>query len=245
MHNFSNIHIVLVDTSHPGNIGAVARAMKNMGLLQLRLVRPKQFPHQIASERASGADDILQKVTVFNDLSAALQDCNIVYGASSRSRMLPWPLMDARACAQRVRQDMTQATVAIVFGSEKFGLSNDELAMCNYHVNIPANPDYLSLNLACAVQVLSYEIRMAALQGEVESNTAEVASVIELATVQDTEGLFSHFEEVMRALDILDPNHPKLLMRRLRRLFLRAHLEKTEINILRGMLKAVQRKCNF
>ncbi|MGD8742744.1 MAG: tRNA (cytosine(32)/uridine(32)-2'-O)-methyltransferase TrmJ [Granulosicoccaceae bacterium] len=231
------IRIVLVETSHPGNIGAAARALKNMGLRRLELVRPAQFPDPEAFARASGAADILEAAGVHDSLDAALQGCSLVYGASARLRSLPWPQVTPRECAAGVRE--ARAEVALVFGRERTGLTNAELERCDRLVHIPCNPDYSSLNVAAAVQVLCYEMRMAT-QGQ-EVVTAQVGDS-PLATREDLEGLYRHLEETLIAIDFLDPASPRQLMRRLRRLFNRAGLEQTELNILRGILKAVKKQ---
>lgn len=239
----NRIRVVLVETSHPGNIGAVARAMKNMGLAELVLVKPRVFPHAEATARASGADDLLVRAQVVESLEAAIADCVLVVGASARSRTIPWPLMQPRDCARRMLAEAARgAKVALVMGREKSGLSNAELERCRVHVHIPANPDYPSLNLAAAVQVLAYELRMAAL--EAESALPEGAMLERdqpLATAAELEGLYAHFERTLAALDFYDPDNPRQLMRRLRRLFNRAELDRMEVNILRGILAAAEK----
>ena len=157
-----NIRVVLVNTSHPGNIGGVARAMKNMGLTRLVLVEPRVFPHHEADARASGANDLLENAQVVATLEDALVGCNLVLGTSARDRRIPWPLLDPRECGQKVVEEAGQgAEIALVFGREDSGLTNDELQRCHFHVHIPSDPEFSSLNLGAAVQVLSYEIRMA------------------------------------------------------------------------------------
>lgn len=230
-----NIRIVLVETSHGGNIGAVARAMKNMCLNELALVAPRQFPTEECMARASGADDILQEASVHQNLDEALVDCSLVIGASARLRSVSWPQLDPRECAELVLQRTVSGQVALVFGRERTGLSNAELERCNYLVNIPANPDYSSLNLGMAVQVVSYELMMASQHG---SRTAP--DTRELAGAGDMQGLFNHLEQALEDIGFLDPRKPDKLMRRLKRLFYRAEPDMDEIKILRGILSAAQ-----
>lgn len=241
--NLSNIRIVLIHTTHSGNIGAVARAMKNMRLSQLYLVRPRDFPSDEATARASGADDLLASAVVVDELDAALRGCAVIYGTSARLRSLRWPQVDPRQAATQVAGESEQAPVAILFGRESSGLTNEELERCHYLLNIPANPDYSSLNIAAAVQVVSYEMMMA------ERLVAEPAVNAESdpATAEEVEGLHRHLEETLVKLEYLDPDNPRQLMRRLRRLYHKARLEKMEVNILRGILKATQKwieKCS-
>jgi len=234
----ANVRVVLVEPSHPGNIGAVARAMKTMGLTRLTLVRPERFPCAEATARASGADDVLCHAAVVDDLPAALADCCLVLGTSARRRTLEWPEMEPRAGARLLLEAAGEAPVAVVFGRERTGLTNSELDRCHYLLRIPTDSAYASLNLAAAVQVVAYEIRQAATasaEGETPPEEArEVASVAEL------EGLLRHFEATAVKVSFLDPTEPKYLIRRLWRLFNRARLDRTEVNILRGFLKAVQ-----
>lgn len=239
---FENVRIVLVNTSHPGNIGAVARAMKNMGLQSLYLVEPKIYPSAEATSRASGADDLLAQAVVCESLDEALAECTLVVGASARLRTIAWPQLDPRQCAARVVVESENTPVALVFGREHAGLSNAELDRCHYLVNIPSNPEYSSLNIAAAVQVVTYELRMAmqnSTDSGVDSRGVKVTGA-ELATVGDVEQFYAHLEAVMVAVDFLDPAQPRFLMRRLRRLYNRTRLEKQELNILRGILSAVQ-----
>jgi TrmH family RNA methyltransferase len=233
------VRIVLVRPSHPGNIGASARAMKTMGYADLTLVRPRQFPHAEATARASGADDVLAAARVCASLEEALQDCSVVAGSSARLRALPWPLIDARECARRVTQEWAGQRVALLFGGEHSGLTNVELARCHYHVYIPGNPSYRSLNLAAAVQILTYELHMAeATAVQLGAGPVQPGG----APQQHLEGFFAHLRRVLVALGILHPQQPRRLERRLRRLFQRAHPDTTEINILRGILRAVERR---
>jgi tRNA (cytidine32/uridine32-2'-O)-methyltransferase len=241
-----NVNVVLVCTSHPGNIGAVARAMKTMGLSRLTLVSPSDYPSEVAEARASGATDVLESARVVGSLAEALADCSVVIGASARSRHIPWPLMNPRQAGDKVQEAIAAGNqVALVFGRERTGLSNEELAQCHVHVNIPANPDYASLNLAAAVQVIAYEVRMAYLAAneqlqQVGDGQWGVSWDHPLATQQELNGFFQHLEETLVEIDFLDPNNPKQLMPRLRRLFQRAAPDKIEVNILRGILNMVR-----
>jgi tRNA (cytidine32/uridine32-2'-O)-methyltransferase len=236
----SNIRIVLIGTSHPGNIGAVARAMKNMCLTSLYLVQPKIFPSAEATARASGADDILAHAVVCQDLPAALRGCRWVIGASARARTLSWPMLDARDAAKQALGEGRQHPVAIVFGREHSGLTNEELEYCHAQLLIPGNPEYMSLNIAAAVQIVAYEIRMAAsTEGEVDDRPVVQASEA-LATVDEMDLFYDHLEKVMIETGFLNPQQPKRLLQRLRRLYNRARPDKNEINILRGILTAVE-----
>lgn len=229
--------IVLINTSHPGNIGAAARAMKNMGLDQLYLVDPKVFPSAEATARASGADDLLASAVCVDKLETAIGNASLVIGASARSRTLPLPTLDPRQCAELVEQQAESTCTAILFGRERTGLTNDELDRCHYLVQIPTNPDYPSLNVAAAVQVVAYELRMAA---NLPAN--QTPRRHRLATAEEMELFYSHLEDTLTAIDFLDPDNPRQLMRRLRRLFGRVQPDENEINILRGILTAVQRR---
>ena len=232
------IRIVLVGTTHPGNIGAVARAMKNMGLHDLALVRPRHFPHEDATARASGASDVLDQARRFDTLAEALHDCVFVVATSARSRTINWPTLGPRAAAERLHEEHANGNVAVVFGPEKTGLVNDDLDFCHALLTIPANPEFSSLNLAMAVQLLTYEIRLAA-ENPVDLPYASEAAP---ASTEEMEHFYSHLEQVLRDVRFLDPENPRHLMRRLRRLFIRARPDKNEVNILRGILSAVQRK---
>jgi TrmH family RNA methyltransferase len=230
------ISFVLVDPNHPGNIGATARAMKNMGLTDLRLVRPKFFPHLDATARASGAEDVLENARVYEELEEAIADCGLVIGTSARSRHLQWEIVEPRACAERVRDAAQKSRVAVLFGSERMGLTNVELARCNLLVTIPTGPDYSSLNLAMAAQVIAYEIHLATRLGPPEESEREVP----LATGEEMTRFYAHLEEVMEQIEFRDRNGGGHLMARVRRLFNRAQLDQNEMNILRGILTAVQ-----
>lgn len=233
-----SIRIVLVGTTHPGNIGAVARAMKNMGILDLALVSPARFPHNEATARASGAVDILKNASVTDSLAEALKDCVYVAGASARPRSINWPTLEPRECAGKLLEESQAGPVAAVFGPEKYGLTNEHLDLCDALLTIPTNPDFSSLNLGMAVQVLTYELRAAGIDRSPSSYEADAP----LATSGDMEYFYTHLEEVLTDLEFLNPDNPRHLMRRLRRLFIRARPDQNEVNILRGILAAVERK---
>ncbi len=236
----ANIRIVLVDTNHPGNIGGAARALKNMGLSQLWLVSPREYPSERALWRAASALDVLDNAVVVDTLDEAVADCGLVVGTSARDRRIPWPMLNPRECGRRVCSEAHQHQVAIVFGREDRGLTNEELHRCTYHVHIPANPDYSSLNLAAAVQVLAYECRMAALEdaaGELpDLNTWDIPP----ARMADLEMYFQHLEQALVDIDFHDRDNPRQTMTRLRRLYGRIRLDEMELSILRGMLTAIQ-----
>ncbi|MDH3338502.1 MAG: RNA methyltransferase [Gammaproteobacteria bacterium] len=233
-----SIRIVLVGTTHPGNIGASARAMKNMGITDLALVAPHHFPDKEATARASGAVDILENATVVDSLEEAIEDCVYVAGASARSRSINWPSMDARDCAARLMRESQQGTVAAIFGPEQSGLSNAHIDHCHTLLTIPTDPGFSSLNLAMAVQVLTYELRAA----RIAARPPEYEPDAPPATSEELEHFYAHLEQVLTDAHFLDPNNPRHLMRRLRRLFIRAMPDQNELNILRGILAAVDRK---
>lgn len=240
----SNIRFVLVETSHPGNIGATARAMKNMCLDQLYLVSPGDFPCAEATARASGADDLLGAAVVCSSLSEALTGCRLVVGASARLRSLNWPQLEPRECAAKAVEMAQQAQVAVVFGREQSGLSNQELEQCQYLVHIPTNSKYSSLNLAAAAQVLAYEIYQASceISGHLLPENGSSESESHLPASADEVAMFhQHLEQTLQDINFLNPKQPKLLMRRLKRLFYRASPDQTEMNILRGILSAIGR----
>ncbi|MDO7897453.1 tRNA (cytosine(32)/uridine(32)-2'-O)-methyltransferase TrmJ [Pseudomonas citrulli] len=242
-----NIRVVLVNTSHPGNIGGAARAMKNMGLSRLVLVEPRLFPHHEADARASGADDILAGAQVVASLEDALVGCNLVLGTSARDRRIPWPLLDPRECGTKVIEEAAQGSeIALVFGREDSGLTNEELQRCHFHVHIPSDPTFSSLNLAAAVQVLGYEVRMAWLAAEGQPSKVEKTEVTSprsetLATMDELERYFEHLEQTLVDIEFLDPDKPRHLMARLRRLYGRSSVSRAEMNILRGILTETQK----
>lgn len=238
----ANIRVVLVNSAHPGNIGGAARAMKNMGLSRLYLVEPREYPAPRAVWRAAGARDVLDNAVICADVDEAIAGCKLVVGTSARERRIPWPLVNPRACGERCYQEAKQHEVAILFGREDRGLTNDELQKCNYHVHIPANPAYSSLNLATAVQVLSYEARMAALTDELGELPAFDEWDEPLAAAEDVERLHDHMAETLAEIDFIDPDNPKQTLVRLRRLINRARPDWMEVQILRGLLTQVQKK---
>lgn len=226
----------MVGTTHPGNIGATARAMKNMGFCDLVLVAPRHFPHEDATARASGAEDVLDNAQVTDTLDEALADCHFAAGASARSRAIEWPTLTPRECARRMAEARTGGKVALVVGPEKSGLSNEHLDRCQALVTIPTDPAFSSLNIAMAVQVLCYEIRLALLE-----TPATEDSDIPPATLEEMEFFYAHLQSVLTETGFLDPDNPRTLMRRLRRLFIRAGPDQNEVHILRGVLTAVER----
>ncbi|KPQ20863.1 tRNA (cytosine(32)/uridine(32)-2'-O)-methyltransferase TrmJ [Halomonas sp. HL-93] len=242
------IRIVLIGTSHPGNIGGVARAMHNMGLTDLALVAPRcEAITQDSISRASGADHLLHNAQVFATIEDAVGDCTLAVGASARSRTLPWPMLTPRELADRLPGECQSpnARVALVFGREDSGLTNEELQRCHAHVNIPTNADFSSLNLAAAVQVLAYECRMAWMGQHANEPAAQAAPRPDaddaLASHADLERYFEHLERALVAIEFHDPDKPRQLMARLRRLYLRARPEQMEMNILRGILSATEK----
>jgi len=236
-----NIRIVLVNTSHTGNIGSVARAMKTMGLTQLTLVDPVQAPDSQASALAAGATDVLFNAKIVGSLAEAISDCGLVVGTSARNRTLDWPLLGPRETATQVLQEAPNYPVALVFGRESSGLTNEELQQCTHHVHIPSNPDYSSLNLAMAVQTLAYEIRMQFLEGQ-QAATDPAVEVAEYPLVEDLERFYTHLEQTLSATGFIIKQHPGQVMAKLRRLFTRARPEAAELNILRGILTSVDKK---
>ena len=251
----SNFKIVLVETSHPGNIGAVAREMKNMQMDQLRLVNPKFFPHADATARASGADNILRTASVYNSLQTAIADCEIVLGASARDRTISWPALTPRQCAEKwVAARVTQPgqaletspaaigcrakNIALVFGRENSGLKNHELDLCHYLLRIPCNAEYSSLNLAAAVQVVSYELFIAT--GQETISLIGDRDEVPPASAQQMEAFYIHLQQTMSDIGFLHPERSKSIMRRLRRLFNRSQLDTKELDILRGILRFSQ-----
>jgi TrmH family RNA methyltransferase len=231
------IRIVLVNPTHPGNIGAAARAMKTMGVTDLALVQPKHFPSVEADARASGAVDVLQQASVFDSLDQAIADCSLVVGTSARSRHIDWPVWSPDECATQLLTAAAAGPVAVVFGRERMGLTNEELDRCNAMVSIPTNPEYASLNLGSAVQLLCYEMRRSAGavvpgRGSTEARTA---------TREQMDRFYDHLQRVLVDIEFLDPEQPKLLMRRLQRLYNRAQPDEKELNILRGILTSIER----
>ncbi|MDD9961609.1 MAG: RNA methyltransferase [Gammaproteobacteria bacterium] len=234
--SLNNIRIVLVATSHPGNIGAAARAMKTMGLSQLVLVDPLRYPDPQAEWRAAAATDVLDACRVCASLDEAIADCHWVVGASARPRRIPWPVADVRASAQKLLAEAAAGQVAVLFGREADGLSNEELQRCNAHLRIPASPDYSSLNLAMAVQVVAYELFAAqAVPAEPEWDRPP-------ATAAEVEAMLAHLERLLVATDFLDPDNPGQTLTRLRRLAARARLDQTEVRMLRGIATQLEKR---
>lgn len=237
----SRIRFVLVGTQHPGNIGAAARALKTMGLSRLVLVAPEQYPADEAFRRAAGADDLLASATVVAGLAEAIADCRFVLGCTARSRRVALEEFAPRAAAERVVQVAGRDEVALVFGRERTGLSNEELQLCHASVHIPANPEYSSLNLAAAVQVLAYELRIALLAaGQVAGAVGEGPGEA-VATHAQLEGFFAQLGETLDDIDFHKGRAPESAMRKLRRLFLKSSLNEQEVRLLRGILADAQR----
>lgn len=246
-----NIRIVLVNTSHTGNIGSAARAMKTMGLKDLYLVDPVDQPDGKASALAAGATDVLGNATIVPNLADAIKDCGLVVGTSARSRTLSWPMLDSRECGAKLINEAAQYPVALVFGRESSGLTNEELQQCHFHVCIDANPEYSSLNLAAAVQTLCYEIRMHYL--EVNKHPKAIAAAKQAAETKpsddlhdyplsnELENFYQHFQDTFLKAGFIRPKHPGVIMSKVRRMFNRARLESQELAILRGMLSSVDK----
>ena len=228
---FDNIRVVLCQTSHPGNIGSTARAMKTMGFKHLYLVNPAKYPNEQATALAAGADDVLDYAIVTETLSEALTGCAFAVGMSARKRYLSHETVNAREAALQANTYAASQPVAFVFGTEMSGLTNAELDCCQLLAMIPANAEYSSLNLAMAVQLMCYELRMDALQGKLDIPAGEV-----LATNDELERFYAHLEETLLHIGYLNPNAPKKLFERMRRLYSRARLEKEEVKLLRGVL---------
>jgi len=234
------IRIVLIETSHPGNIGGIARAMKNMGLSQLVLVNPKEFPSAVASARASSAADVLNDAKVVNNLDEAIAGTKLVVGASARLRKVSWPQLDVRETAKLALETVEDGEVALVFGREDSGLSNAEMDKCHYLAHIPSNPNYCSLNIGAAVQVFAYECLMAT---EIESVHTKGYKHT-LASTEQLEGFYDHLYQALQDIEFLDPAKNARFMRRMRRLFNRTQLDIKEVDILRGILTAAQRQAS-
>ena len=241
MNALKNISVVLVNTAHPGNIGASARAMKNMGLNQLILVQPKDFPSGVAIGRAASAVDILDSAIIVDSLEEAVANCGLVICASARSRKIPWPMLDPEEVATKVTNEKDFTNVALVFGREDSGLSNEELQLGHFHVQIPAEEKYSSLNLAAAVLVICYEIRKAASRKNADHRKqGDEFWDQEFATGQQVEHFYQHLEQVLIDIKFHDPENPRQLMQRMRRLFGRIRPDVMELNILRGILTNIK-----
>lgn len=253
----SNIRIVLIEPSHPGNIGAVARSMMTMGLSRLYMVRPKKFPHSEATQRAAGAESILSAAVVVDDVASVVNDCGLVLGTSVRDREVTWPTFDPRESAHKVCEHLladvkvgSQAVldVAILFGRESSGMTNEEMDLCDSQIRIPANDEYSSLNLASAVQIIAYELRMTCLAASAHGQVTEAVDATTVtpgqlrqksASKAQREGHIQHLQSTLESLDFVKTKPPTILMRKLTRLFNKAELTVEEIQILRGILSAV------
>lgn len=236
----NQIKVVLVGTTHPGNIGAAARAMKTMGIRRLELVKPKDFPSAEATALASGADDILDAVIIHQELNNSVRDCALVFGTSTRTRNIAWPVMTPEEAADQIAEIRDKSSrIAIVFGRESSGLTNDELELCSKIICIPSNPSFSSLNIAAAVQIVGYEIYKRL--HNVKFKDADDNGDVPLVTMGELDLLYEHLRECMTDIGFLNPEKPRLLMRRLRRLFNRAQLDQNEYNILRGIFAAAQK----
>jgi tRNA (cytidine32/uridine32-2'-O)-methyltransferase len=257
-----NVRIILVNTSDCRNIGSAARAMKTMGLSQLVLVDPIEMPNGQAQALAAGATDVLSNAKVVSTLSEAIDDCGLVVGTSARSRTLPWPMLEPRGCGEKMITEAGEYPVALVFGRESSGFTYEELQLCHFHVQIPANPEYSSLNLAMAVQTLSYEVRTSYLlsldDDKQEHSTGNGAYIgknsdgnktfnaksedDELYPVtEETERFYQHFDDALKATGFIGDKHPGLVMTKLRRLFNRARPDVKEIKMMRGILASIER----
>ncbi|MCH4246517.1 MAG: RNA methyltransferase [Acinetobacter populi] len=247
--SLNQIRIVMVNTTLPANIGAALRAMKTMGLQHLVLVNPKTFPHPDIDALAAGASDLIAQIEVVDTLEQAIADCHLVFGTSARSRTIPWPLLDVRPAAQEIIQaSQKQQNIAVLFGREDRGLTNEELALANYHLTIPVNPDYGVLNVAQAIQVVCYELRMAALT-DLPAIQSETMPLVQnqsmqwdepLVTQHQMQQFYPHLEQTLIDIDFLDEKNPRLLPLRLRRLFGRIQLDRMEYHLLRGVFTRVQ-----
>ncbi|AMO56933.1 tRNA (cytidine/uridine-2'-O-)-methyltransferase [Endozoicomonas montiporae] len=236
----STIRIILINTFHPGNIGSAARAMKTMGLSDLCLVTPQRYPDAEADAMAAGAMDVLENARVFASLDDAIADCSLVIGTSARSRNSASnrPMLEAEACAEALLKESMNQPVALVFGQETMGLTNEELEKCHFHTCIDANPDYPVLNVASAIQILCYELRKASVRFE-QANIQPKQAHYPLQ--EELERFYLHLEQTLTDIDFIIQQHPGKVMKRLRRLFNRARPESKELNMLRGILSSAQK----
>ncbi|CAM4377510.1 MAG: tRNA (cytidine/uridine/adenosine-2'-O-)-methyltransferase TrmJ [Legionellaceae bacterium] len=235
----NNIAIILIDTSHPGNIGAAARAMKNMGIHDLRLVNPVTLQWEEAIARSAGAEDILNQAKIYEEMNLAIADCSLVIGTSARSRSFHWPLLSIHEDAEKILHQAKTTKVAIVFGRESSGLTNEELQRCQYHLTIPVTEIYSSLNLAAAVQIICYELYKTNITLTPDSESLPIKAI---ASHNELEKLYQHLEKSCIEVKFLNPHKPGLLMARFRKLFNRCELTKVELNILRGFLSAILKR---
>lgn len=239
---FPGVKVILVETSHPGNIGASARAMKNMGLTELVLVKPLDFPNMKAVFRSASAGDVVRDAKVVETVEEAIADCQLVIGTSARERRIPWPLLSPKECGEKVVTAFDgDQKVGLLFGRESRGLTNEELQQCQFHVNIPTGEAYSSLNLGMAVQVICYEVLQAKLAGSEGSRRSEQEWDRPYADSAAVEHFYNHLEETLIQVGFHDPENPRQLMTRLRRLFNRVRVDQMEVNILRGFLTAINR----
>ena len=237
-----NISFILVGTTHPGNIGAAARAMKNMGIHQMGLVSPKEFPHEKAFFRAKAATDVLEKAVIYKSLKEAISETKLVIGTSARNRKVPWPIVSPSEAAEEIVSfsKTSEDKTAVVFGREDRGLTNEELGLCNLHVHIPSSDEYPSLNLSQAIQIIAYEIRLKALSNEGKLKKQEWD--VPLAENAEIEKLIEHFDELMQEVEFYKTDNPRQLLRRVRRFFKRSKLDHIEANVFRGVFAAIQKK---
>ena len=232
------VQIVLVETSHPGNIGSVARAMKNMGLANLALINPKKFPHQDATALAGNAQDVLDNANIFSSIQEAVKSAKMIYATSARDRTIEWPTLTANEAALEIQELVSnEIEVSILFGREDRGLTNEELQLANKHLIIPAHPDYPVLNIAMSTQVVCYELYQAT-----KNNSAESWQDFPEYTSEELNNLIEHFNETVKALELVDPKNPKQIMTRMERMFRRLYPDQMEGNFLRGFLKAVNKR---
>lgn len=231
-----NIRFVLVNPSHPGNIGSVARIMKNMALEKLFLVNPLQFPHVNATAMASGATDVLENAIITQSLDEAIKNCTLVIGTSARMRKLPQLMVTPQKAAEIIKQESSRKNIAILFGNEKFGLNNEDLGKCHYHVRIPTVKNFSSLNLAAAAQIIAYELYIHTLSDQGKSLLHVRKN---FATAEELEGLYEHIKKTMILIGFLNPDHPRRLMPRMRQIINRSRIDKNELNLLRGIMTAI------
>ena len=232
------VQIVLVETSHPGNIGSVARAMKNMGLANLALINPKKFPHQEATALAGNATDVLENAKTFPSIQEAVKNSKVIYATSARDRTIEWPTLTARDAALEMRElVLNEVQVSILFGREDRGLTNEELQLANKHLIIPAHPEYPVLNIAMSTQVVCYELYQSS-----QNNFVESWQDFPEYTSEELNNLIEHFNETVEALELVDPKNPKQITTRMERMFRRLYPDQMEGNFLRGFLKAVNNR---
>ena len=236
-----NIRVVLVRTFHSGNIGSAARAMKTMGLSNLYLVNPKEYQQDQALQMAMSADDIVHNAKHVNCLLKAVADCTVVIASTARSRGYDLPMLNPEQAAQKLCTTANKQKVALVFGPERMGLSNEDLQLCNHRVTIPTSPDYSSLNLAAAVQTLSYEIFKQYSQLSLKETTESTQSDLEMPNIENLEKFYIHLEQTLNDTGFIIQNHPGEVMQKLRTLFNRTQMDQTELNIMRGILSSLQR----